>query len=644
MQTPSSNLASRLTLPRKFLGLGLMVAFLFALPTYLLIGRYAIQIDAQRNEAEGAQYLGPVLKFMQLLQQHRGLSSMVLNGSEETRPKWLAKRRELDELLAVIRAAGARHAGLKMDAPWRNIERQWQTLEEQVADLAPPESFQRHTDLITETIRLYDTVGDRAGIILDPTITGYYVGQATIRHLPMLSEYLGRMRAWGSGILARRQATGEDRLRFAAYMQLTRQEYTAFRLAMDKAFAETPELKASVEGLYGDLGKVEEALGVVEIAIVKPEVLGYDSAQYFNVLTRAIDPLFSLVYAVDEELIGLLIERGKRLERERNLLLGSTLALFAVIGLLSALFVRSLLRQLGGEPVWVADCVRRVAEGDLTLHIEIRKGDDSSLLHAVRQMLERLRHIIGEVRTAADELVNASGHISDTAQSLSLGASQQSAAVDDTSSALEQMTAAVYQNSENAKATNRMAVTAAEEACQGGQAVSQTVEAMQGIAAKIGVIDDIAYQTNLLALNAAIEAARAGVHGRTFGVVANEVRKLAERSRAAAGEISSLTGNSRMLAERAGALLESIVPAIRKTSELVGEIATASEEQETGVNHVNNAVMELSRAAQQSAAASEQLAATSEEMSAQAQQLQQLMGFFKLDGASERMRQGHGRK
>ena len=630
MSAPSSEYASHLTLPRKFVGLGLLVALLFALPTWLLSNRYAAEIATQRAEAAGAQYLGPVLKFMQMLQQHRGLSSLVLNGNEESRPKWLEKRKEIDTLLTPIHEGNARHADLKLDAAWQNIEREWRLLEEQVANLAPPDSFQRHTDLITQTIRLYDTVGDRSGITLDSTLTGYYVGQITLRHLPTLSEYLGRMRAWGSGILARGQVSAEERLRLAAYIQMSRQEFAAFQTAMDKVFAETPELKAGVETLYANLGKVEEALNLVEDAIIKPETVKYDGARYFNTLTQAIDPLFALVYAMDEELSGLLLERGQSLERERNLVVGSTLALFVVIALLAGVFVRNLLRQLGGEPAQVTDCVRRVTEGDLSFHITLRAGDEDSLLRAVHGMSERLRRIIGEVRVAADELVNASGQISDTAQSLSTGASGQAAAVDKTSAALEQMTATVYQNAENARATNEVATTAAEQARQGGEAVARTVAAMQRIADKVGVVEDIAYQTSLLALNAAIEAARAGQHGRTFAVVAQEVRRLAENSQTAAAEIGGMTHESRELAEQAGTLLEAIVPAIGTTSDLVGEIASASQEQETGVNHVNNAVMQLSHAAQQGAAASEQLAATAEEMSAQARQLQQLMAFFKL--------------
>ncbi|WP_044103057.1 methyl-accepting chemotaxis protein, partial [Xanthomonas citri] len=178
--------------------------------------------------------------------------------------------------------------------------------------------------------------------------------------------------------------------------------------------------------------------------------------------------------------------------------------------------------------------------------------------------------------------------------------------------------------------TDSMAAKAASEAADGGDTVRATVVAMKEIAKKIGIIDDIAYQTNLLALNAAIEAARAGEHGKGFAVVAAEVRKLAERSQIAAQEIGEVAESSVELAESAGRVLGEMVPSIRRTSDLVQEIAAASEEQTAGVSQINTAVGQLNQTTQSAAANAEELAATSEEMSAQAEQLQQLMGFFRL--------------
>ncbi len=351
---------------------------------------------------------------------------------------------------------------------------------------------------------------------------------------------------------------------------------------------------------------------------------------------------------------------------------------FGALALLLAFAItRSLTRQLGGEPGYVAEIATRVAAGDFTVAVETRANDKGSVLLAMKIMVAaagdsindvarvmgamargdlthtidkpypgsfgemktyvndtvvKLSQVVTEVNGGAEALAGASEEVSATAQSLSQAASQQAAGVEETSASMEQMTASIAQNTENAKVTDGIATKASAEAIEGGEAVKATVQAMKQIAQKIGIIDDIAYQTNLLALNAAIEAARAGEHGKGFAVVAAEVRKLAERSQIAAQEIGMVASSSVDLAENAGKLLDSIVPNIKKTSKLVQEITAASEEQSSGVGQINAAITQLSQTTQQNASSSEELAATAEEMSAQAEQLQQTMSFFKVAG------------
>jgi len=237
--------------------------------------------------------------------------------------------------------------------------------------------------------------------------------------------------------------------------------------------------------------------------------------------------------------------------------------------------------------------------------------------------------VVQDVQRVVQTLAGASGEVSATAGSLSQASSEQAASVEETSASIEEMTASITANAENARVTDAIATQSAQEAAKGGEVVKATAAAMRQIAKKVSIIDDIAYQTNLLALNAAIEAARAHEHGKGFAVVAAEVRKLAERSQVAAQEIAEVAANSVQLADQAGALLDTMVPNIRKTSDLVQEIAAASEEQAAGVRQINSAVSQLSQTTQLNAASSEELAATSEEMSAQADHLTQLMDMFK---------------
>jgi methyl-accepting chemotaxis protein len=302
----------------------------------------------------------------------------------------------------------------------------------------------------------------------------------------------------------------------------------------------------------------------------------------------------------------------------------------AIVAAMGWLISRNLMKQLGGEPDYAAEISRQLADGDLSVEVVVKAGDNSSLLFAMKNMVGKLTQVITEVRNSATALASSSEEVSATAQSMSQATSEQAASVEETSASIEQMTASIEQNTENAKVTDGMASTAARQAVEGGGAVSETVVAMKRIADKIGIIDDIAYQTNLLALNAAIEAARAGEHGKGFAVVAAEVRKLAERSQVAAQEIGEVAKGSVGLAEKAGKLLDEIVPVINKTSDLVQEISAASQEQSSGVGQINNAMNQLNQVTQQNASSSEELAATAEEMSGQAEQLQQLVGFFRL--------------
>jgi methyl-accepting chemotaxis protein len=272
-----------------------------------------------------------------------------------------------------------------------------------------------------------------------------------------------------------------------------------------------------------------------------------------------------------------------------------------------------------------------IAGGDLNVKVTPQSERDA-LGTAIASMVSRLTQVIGEVATGSNALSSASSQLSSTAQALSQGTSEQAASVEETTSSLEQMSASVTQNAENSRQTEQTAVKGAEDANESAKAVGETLRAMTAITEKISIIEEIAYQTNLLALNAAIEAARAGEHGKGFAVVATEVRKLAERSQSAAKEIGDLATSSVKVAERSGQLLKDLVPGIRKTAELVQEVAAASREQSAGVSQINKAMTKVDQVTQRNASASEELASTAEEMSAQAEALQDLVSFFRVAG------------
>ncbi|WP_136513776.1 cache domain-containing protein [Geomonas edaphica] len=279
----------------------------------------------------------------------------------------------------------------------------------------------------------------------------------------------------------------------------------------------------------------------------------------------------------------------------------------------------------------IAEVAQKIAAGDLTLKLTERSPEDE-LLIALKAMLDKLNYVVTDVKGAADNVASGSQELSSSSEQMSQGASEQAAAAEEVSSSMEEMTSNIRQNADNALQTEKIASKSAKDAKEGGEAVTHTVSAMKEIAGKISIIEEIARQTNLLALNAAIEAARAGEHGKGFAVVASEVRKLAERSQKAAAEISNLSSSSVEIAERAGEMLNRMVPDIQKTAELVMEISAACREQDTGAEQINKAIQQLDQVIQQNASAAEEMSSTAEELSSQAEQLQDVIGFFKMEG------------
>ena len=306
-----------------------------------------------------------------------------------------------------------------------------------------------------------------------------------------------------------------------------------------------------------------------------------------------------------------------------------TLLIGLLVGGLGWLIARTLT-----VPVKEAMAVaRRLAKGDLTGTVsEGAKDEVGQLLAAQGALVGELSHVIGEVTGGADALGVASNQVSQASQGLSQGSSELSSSVDTITQALEEMSASIQRNAENSQVTDEAARKGARDAHEGGAAVAETVAAMNVIAEKISIIDEIAYQTNLLALNAAIEAARAGDQGRGFAVVAGEVRKLAERAQKAAGEIGGLAGRSVQVANRSKQLLDTLVPSIQKTADLVQEIAAASQQQAAGVVQIHKSMEMVDQVTGRNAGTAEELASTAEEMSAQAESLRLLMGFFMIAG------------
>ena len=280
----------------------------------------------------------------------------------------------------------------------------------------------------------------------------------------------------------------------------------------------------------------------------------------------------------------------------------------------------------------IIDVTRQLHNGDLHYRTEIRRSDElGELANQLNSVVDKWAELISQIRSMTSSVSTASNELNSSAHQLAQGSSEQAATLQEIAGSLQSVDASVGRNAQHARDTARMANEASAQAEKGGEAVRETVVAMREITTKILVVDDIAYQTNLLALNAAIEAARAGAHGKGFAVVAGEVRKLAERSQTAAQQISDLAKKSVAVAENAGMLLDRTVPSIRDTSNLIQEIAAASQEQMAAIREINLGVSQLEEVVQQNAAASHQLSGTSNDLAAHSTSLQQKVDFFQVD-------------
>jgi PAS domain S-box-containing protein len=281
----------------------------------------------------------------------------------------------------------------------------------------------------------------------------------------------------------------------------------------------------------------------------------------------------------------------------------------------------------------IAAVTDQIADGDLTVQPRPMSGNDTLGL-ALERMVERLRSVVGNALIASDSVSSGSQELSATAGAVSEGATEQAAAAEQASASMEQMSANTKQNAENATQTERLCSQSARDAEASGEAVNRAVAAMQTIADKITIVQEIARQTDLLALNAAVEAARAGEHGRGFAVVASEVRKLAERSQIAATEIGIVSAETVKAARTAGDMLATLVPNIRRTSELVTEISAACREQDVGASQINEAIQQLDQVTQQNASAADQMTATADQLSEQAEALQSAISYFRTEADS----------
>jgi methyl-accepting chemotaxis protein len=437
--------------------------------------------------------------------------------------------------------------------------------------------------------------------------------------------------------------------------QLLDKHSKAFAAASERVKAHLAALNEKAQGLGLPKGLADKALAEHDDLDGK-----YLDAYRQNTDYRAIDKavrgidrpanahIDAIMKQVRDRVDRIGLDTAASAAAEKRLLVAglAILALLAVAvsSIAGYLTVLSITRRLARA----TEFARTVAAGNLDVRVETGRNDElGQLLGSMREMNGSLASIVGRVREAAEKVTTASSQIAAGNIDLSSRTEEQASSLEETAASIEQMTATVNQNAQNAGQANDVASSAAQVAKRGGEAVGEVVKTMEGIQASsrrigdiIGVIDSIAFQTNILALNAAVEAARAGEQGRGFAVVAAEVRSLAQRSAEAAKEIKSLITDSvqrvdegARLADGAGQTMAELVSSVNRVSQIIGEIASATKEQSSGIAQVNQAVGDLDKATQENAALVEESTAASESLKELAREMVEAVSAFRLGSA-----------
>ena len=641
--SPAIALMGRLKYPAKFAILGLLavlnIGYLLA---SLIIGQ-STSIRLAGNERAALELIGPIHKQVQMMQQHRGLSAGYLGGNAGMKPKLDAKQTEVTGAIKEVDAIEARHSALLRTAPeWTGIKADWDKLRVGLEGMKVPESLAAHGALIERSLRLQVQAADAGSLVGDPDIDSFYVIDTLIHRLPMMLERLGKARAKGTGTLSKKEISDADKVEFQVHLGVLKQTLDILKLNLDKAGRQNPALATSLASLSTELG----AASAEVMAMISDDILSgkfsIPPQTYFDKCTQTIDIGYrELFKTLIPTLDSLLKARQDRMQRELALETG-----------ISAIFVLLLLWLSGGAYYAVIRAVNdlsreatQMAGGNLTARISMTTRDElSEVGESFNRMAASIQALLRNVQQTANDVSNAATEVSRSASRVSDSSSEQSQAATGMASAVQEMTASIDQISEHARTAQEVSVESGSLSVQGGRIVGETAQEMEriadtvnesaiiieqlgkhseGISAIVNVIKEIADQTNLLALNAAIEAARAGEQGRGFAVVADEVRKLAERTTKSTAEISGMIGAIQQGTKGAVDSMKSGVTRVaegvtlsRRAGESIAKIQQGTQDVQQSVGDISNAMHEQSLASNEIARGVERIAQMAERNSA----------------------------
>ncbi|MHB0819416.1 methyl-accepting chemotaxis protein [Stutzerimonas stutzeri] len=624
--SPAEGLMNRLSYPVKFGLLGLLALVAFTSLIMTLAGQLNTTIERSQNELVASSLARHLSKTVEYAQQHRGLSSMLLGGNQDIAVRRSERERSVDAAMNELDRALAAD---KRELPqWRAITSAWNAIKRDGLNGSQAENFNAHTALVAELLRFQRSLSDAYTLTFDPEAETFYLMTSAVSDLPFALERFGRLRARGAGVLAQGEMDDERRIAIIVLAEEIKAAMANMRENLDKVIALRPELSGDLQRAFEALGvKYRGVSDVVDRITQHDDLHSTSSAQFFEMTTEAISIGYTQMYEVLLPTLDALL--NQRIDHARQVLylnIAALVAVLAVIGYLSVGAYLSVMNSIRS----LRQGSQRLASGDLTAHIDLAARDELRFVAgSFNEMAEAMRGLIGSIKDNSDHVADSARNLVASSGQIHVASQCQSDAAASMAAAVEQMTVGIEHIAHSAGEADSLAKHSGELSRQGGEIVASVVAEISEIArsversartveelgersgqvsAIVGVIGDIAAQTNLLALNAAIEAARAGEQGRGFAVVADEVRKLAERTANSTKEIAEMVESIQHGTQGAVAGMEQGVARVhegvqraRHAGEAMGGIREAA-------NQVLSTVAEISHALSEQSVASAEIA------------------------------------